>query len=124
MNDILSVIPLGGLEEIGMNMTVLEYGDDMVVIGRAMTILEGDVFTEVEGSGANPVVVKPFGLTFEALDDMKPGEVWISTGSSPTYARWGGLMTVRAMHLGVAGSVLNGYARDAREILRLGYPCF
>jgi regulator of RNase E activity RraA len=33
-------------------------------------------------------------------------------------------MTVRAMHLGVAGSVLNGYARDAREILRLGYPCF
>lgn len=36
MNDILSVIPLGGLEEIGMNMTVLEYGDDMVVIDAGL----------------------------------------------------------------------------------------
>lgn len=98
--------------------------DDMVVIGRAMTVLEGDVFSEVDGSGANPIVLKPFGLTFEALDNMKPNEVWISTGSSPAYARWGGLMTVRALHLGAAGSVLDGYARDAREIRRLNYPCF
>ena len=36
MNDILSVIPLGGLEEIGMNMTVLEYGDDMVVVDAGL----------------------------------------------------------------------------------------
>ena len=98
--------------------------DDMVVIGRAMTVLEGDVFTEVDGSGANPVITKPFGLTFEALDNLKPNEVWISTGSSPTYARWGGLMTVRAQHLGAAGTILNGYARDAREILHLNFPCF
>ena len=98
--------------------------EDMVVIGRAMTVLSGDVFTEVDGSGANPIILKPFGLTFEALDGMQPNEVWISTGSSPTYARWGGLMTVRAMHLGAAGTVVNGYARDAREILHLNYPCF
>jgi regulator of RNase E activity RraA len=33
-------------------------------------------------------------------------------------------MTVRATHLGAAGTVLNGYARDAREILQLNFPCF
>ena len=32
----LRVIPLGGLEEIGKNMTVLEYGDDMIVIDCGM----------------------------------------------------------------------------------------
>src|SRR5512136_3067131 len=30
--DGLRIIPLGGLGEIGMNMTVFEYGDDIVVV--------------------------------------------------------------------------------------------
>ena len=28
----MRIIPLGGLGEIGMNMTVFEYGDDIVVV--------------------------------------------------------------------------------------------
>ena len=59
---------------------------DMVVIGRAMPVLAVDVFQEkVEGS-ANPLMSKPFGLMLEALDDLKPGEVYINTGSSPRNA--------------------------------------
>lgn len=113
-----------GLQKQFLPPQIKAMRDDMVVVGRAMPVLEADVFGETEGSGVNPIMLKPFGLTFEALDDLKPNEVWVSTGSSPTYARWGGLMTVRAMHLGAAGTVVNGYARDAREIFHLNYPCF
>lgn len=43
MDNILSVIPLGGLEEIGMNMTVLEYGDDMIVIDAGLMFPKEDM---------------------------------------------------------------------------------
>ncbi len=36
MDNILSVIPLGGLEEIGLNMTVMEYGQDMIIIDAGL----------------------------------------------------------------------------------------
>src|SRR5688572_32306330 len=32
----LKVIPLGGIEEVGENMTILEYGDDILVIDMGL----------------------------------------------------------------------------------------
>jgi ribonuclease J len=43
LDNVLSVIALGGLEEIGMNMTVLEYGDDMVIIDAGLMFPEEDM---------------------------------------------------------------------------------
>jgi ribonuclease J len=43
LDNVLSVIPLGGVEEIGMNMTVLEYGNDMVVIDAGLMFPEEDM---------------------------------------------------------------------------------
>ncbi|HZQ08241.1 MAG TPA: RraA family protein, partial [Anaerolineae bacterium] len=97
---------------------------DMVVVGRAMPVLEADFFTPPKGEGNGPVTAKPFGLLFEALDDLKPGEVYITTGASPRYALWGELMSTRALKLGAAGAVLDGYARDTRGILQLNFPTF
>src|SRR5690606_35013307 len=77
--------------------------EDMVVIGRAMTVLEADVFAEKTHGSANPMMSKPFGIMLEALDDLKKHEVYICTGSSPAYALWGELMSTRAMKLGAAG---------------------
>jgi regulator of RNase E activity RraA len=96
--------------------------DDMVVIGRAMPVLEADVFEERVESTANPLMAKPFGLMLEALDDLKPNEVYICTGSSPTYALWGELMSTRATKLRAAGAVVDGYSRDTRGILKLDPP--
>ena len=97
--------------------------DDMTLVGRAMPVLEADVLGEASG-GANPLLNKPFGLMLEALDDLKPNEVYICSGSSPDYALWGGLMSTRAKHLGAAGAVLDGYSRDTPEILELNFPVF
>ncbi len=97
--------------------------DDMVIIGRAMPVLEADVFEETsEGSGE--VMARAFGLMLEALDDLKHGEVYVCTGGSPRYALWGELMSIRAMHLGAAGAVMNGYFRDASSIAALNFPTF
>jgi regulator of RNase E activity RraA len=97
--------------------------DDMVVLGRAMPVLEADHFG-ASVKGQNPLTAKPFGLMFRALDDLKPHEVYICTGSSPRYALWGGLMSTRAIHLKAAGAVLDGYCRDTSEILDLNFPTF
>ena len=43
MENLLSVIPLGGLEEIGMNMTVLEYGEDLIVIDAGLMFPKEDM---------------------------------------------------------------------------------
>lgn len=36
-NNKVKIIPLGGLEQIGMNMTVIEYEDTMIVIDCGLT---------------------------------------------------------------------------------------
>ncbi|KJF44966.1 RraA family protein [Draconibacterium sediminis] len=104
--------------------TIKPLNTDFVVIGRAMTVLEADVFDEVVEETNNPIMKKPFGIMFEALDSLKEDEVYICTGSSPRYALWGGLMSTRAMKLGAAGAVLHGYSRDTNEVLNLNFPTF
>lgn len=97
---------------------------DMVVIGRAMPVLSVDVFAERTSGSANPLMSKPFGLMLEALDDLRRNEVYMNTGSSPRNALWGELMSVRARKLGSRGAVLNGYVRDTKTILEMGFPTF
>ena len=91
--------------------------DDMILAGRAMTVLNEDI---PEGEHAEP----PFGRMLEALDDLKPNQIYFATGGSPEYAMWGELMSTRARFLGAAGAVLNGCSRDTRGILDLNFPTF
>ena len=88
--------------------------DQGVVAGRAMPVLEADAFDDT----------KPFGRMFEALDDLRPGEIYVASGGSPHYAVFGGLMSVAATARGARGAVLHGYHRDTRELLGNGFSVF
>lgn len=98
--------------------------DDMVLTGRAMPVLEADVFSEGLDNAPGPLSSKPFGIMLEALDDLKPGEIYVATGGSPRYALWGELMSTRARTLGANGALVNGFARDIPGILALDFPTF
>lgn len=98
--------------------------EDMVVVGRAMPVLEMD---DEGGEGpdrASEVLNRPFGLMLRALDELRPDEVYICSGSSPRYALWGELMSLAARNQGATGAVVNGYSRDTRGILEQNFPCF
>lgn len=98
--------------------------EDMIVLGRAMPVLEADD-AGGEGPGRiNGMLNQPFGLMLKALDDLKPNEVYVCTGSSPTYALWGELMSTAARNRGAAGAVVDGYSRDTKGILQLNFPVF
>ena len=98
--------------------------EGMRIVGRAMPVLEADVYPSPKISIDPAINNKPFGLMLEALDDLKENEVYICTGSQNPYALWGELMSTRAIKLGAAGVVLDGHVRDTNGILSLGFPCF
>ena len=105
-----------GLRSQFLPPAIQPLSSEMIVIGRAMPVLEADMDDKPPA--------KPFGLMLDALDDLKPHEVYVCTGASPTYALWGELMSMRAQRLGAAGAVLDGCSRDTRGILKLGFPTF
>ncbi len=104
--------------------TIRPLAPDMIVLGRAMPVLETDCFVEVSAGAGGSLTKKPFGLLLEALDDLKADEVYVCTGASPRYALWGELMSIRAQKLNAAGAVFDGYARDTQGILDLKFPTF
>jgi len=95
-----------------------------LLIGRAMTVLEADVFHHTNGKSDQPVMDRAFGVMFSALDDLKEDEIYICNGSSPRYALWGELMSTKAKQLGAVGAIVNGYHRDTKGILALNFPTF
>jgi regulator of RNase E activity RraA len=97
---------------------------DMVVCGRAMPVLQADDVGGESPERGNEALNRPFGLMLRALDDLKPNEVYVCAGASPSYALWGELMSTCAINRRAAGAVLNGYSRDTRGILEMNFPCF
>jgi 4-hydroxy-4-methyl-2-oxoglutarate aldolase len=121
VGDILDTM---GLKHQFLPPAIKPVASSMVIAGRAMPVLETNCFARTEPEGMSSLSRQPFGLLFQALDDLAPDEVYVATGCATEFALWGGLMTTRALHLRAAGAVLDGYSRDTAEVLELGLPVF
>jgi 4-hydroxy-4-methyl-2-oxoglutarate aldolase len=89
--------------------------DEMKVAGRAMPVLMIDVFGKQK---------KPFGLLTEALDQLKPKEVYLASGGEMRCAYWGEILTATAKKRGAIGAVINGFHRDTPRVLEQDWPVF
>ena len=67
---------------------------------------------------------RPFGRLTEALDAIRPGEVYLATGGSMNCAAWGEIMTATARTRGGAGAVIDGFHRDTPRVLEQNWPVF
>ena len=112
-----------GYQNQFLNPKIKPLKEDMIVVGRAMPVLETDTLDNAATS-SNKTLKKPFGLMLEALDQLKENEIYLCTGGTPNYALWGELMSTRAIRCGATGAVLNGYSRDTLGILELNFPTF
>lgn len=89
--------------------------ETMKVAGRAMPVLMIDVHGPQK---------KPFGLLTEALDDLRPGEVYVAAGGNMRCAYWGELLTATSRTRGAVGAVIDGYHRDTPQVLAQNWPVF
>lgn len=94
---------------------------EMIVVGRAMTVQESDCTgTKIHNENKD----KPFGLMFEALDNLIKNDVYICACASKSFACFGALMATRALVLGAAGAVVEGFSRDSKDLNTMGFPIF
>ena len=84
------------------------------LVGWACTVLENDVFSAPK---------KPFGYLTEALDQLKPNEIYVATGAHNS-ALWGELLTATSRVKGAVGAVIDGPTRDTPQVLEQNFPVF
>ncbi|GAB3815868.1 RraA family protein [Tessaracoccus terricola] len=109
------ILDARGLAHQFLPPSVMPLQPGMKVAGRAMTVLMIDVFGPQK---------KPFGRLTEALDDLRPNEVYLATGGTQRCAYWGEMLTATARTRGAVGAVVNGYHRDTPQVLEQDWPVF
>ena len=89
--------------------------EQMKLAGRAMPVVMIDVFGKQK---------QPFGKLTEALDQLKPGEIYLATGGAMRCAYWGEILTATAKKRGAAGAIIDGFHRDTPKVLEQDWPVF
>jgi regulator of RNase E activity RraA len=89
--------------------------EEMKLAGRAMPVVMVDVYGGQE---------EPFGKLTEALDQLRPGEIYLASGGAMRCAYWGEILTATAKKRGAVGAVINGFHRDTPRVLEQQFPVF
>jgi len=71
------------------------------------------------------VLPNPYTTLIAAIDALQLGEVAVlATGGLDGPAYWGELFSNAAIARGARGTVIDGYHRDTRQVLELGFPVY
>jgi regulator of RNase E activity RraA len=65
---------------------------------------------------------EPYKGEMAAVDALRPGDVMVV--SECHWSFWGELLSTAARHRGCRGVVIDGYTRDTRAIIAMGFPVF
>lgn len=113
ISDILDSL---GYRQQTMDPLIRPLVNDMVVFGKAKTVLAADV---------NRMPDKPYAKLIEVLDEIKPGEIFVaSLNGSTRSAFFGELLSTATRARGGRGAVIDGLSRDSRKIIEMGFPLF
>ncbi len=89
---------------------------DSVVVGRAMTVLSVDVYS---------IPDFPYKLELEAVDALQQNDVLVAqTNGTTRSSLWGELLSTTNMYLKTNGAVIDGFTRDTKAIVDMGFPVF
>lgn len=109
----MNIRPLTALVPPNM-VAPMEPDNRNALVGWACTVLENDVFCAPK---------KPFGYLTEALDQLRPNEIYVATGAHNS-ALWGELLTATSKVRGAVGAVIDGPTRDTPQVLAQNFPVF
>jgi regulator of RNase E activity RraA len=105
-----------GCRNQAMRHDIRPVDEEMVVLGRAKTVLAADVFEEYEN---------PYEGEIKALDSVKPGEVVVAaTNNSTNNCLFGELLATATRVRGGRGAIIDGLIRDVKKIKAMGFPMF
>lgn len=111
------------LDNLGLREQVMDAGivpidptSRRALVGRAHTILMAPCYE---------MKPEPYTVQIKAIDALQPGDVGVEAiGGITGAAFWGELFSNAALSRGARGMVMDGYHRDTRKILELGFPVF
>ena len=104
-----------GFEHQFLPQPIQPMRESMKLAGRAMPVLMIDVYGKQK---------QPFGKLTQALDQLRPGEIYLASGGEMRCAYWGEILTATAKKRGALGAVINGFHRDTPMVLEQNWPVF
>ncbi|MDE0470257.1 MAG: RraA family protein [Candidatus Poribacteria bacterium] len=113
---ISDALDAAGYREQALPHTIRPLHPETVVVGRAMPVQCVDVYE---------IPDEPYQQEIAAVDSLKENDVFVcSTNQSTRNCIWGELLSTAARARGARGAIVDGFIRDARQILAMGFPVF
>ena len=105
-----------GYREQTLRHTIRPLYAEAIVVGRAMPVLCIDVYE---------IPDEPYQQEIAAVDSLKANDIFVcSTNESTRNCIWGELLSTAARARGARGAIIEGFIRDARQIMEMRFPVF